>query len=174
MLIKEYRIPLPLTVEEYRIAQLYMIAVSFPTLPTHQHQTNRCVLLQKKSREESCGEGSGVEILVNEPYTEGPGGSGQYTHKIFHVGSHLPGEFSKTCFVVILITTFLLSAHRLAQGSFAQICLHRGGEGLECLPLHQDSLHLSLYREIQSGYRNRVPRGLRRCRQRLQIEQFRA
>lgn len=29
MLIKEYRIPLPLTVEEYRIAQLYMIAVSF-------------------------------------------------------------------------------------------------------------------------------------------------
>ena len=96
MLIKEYRIPLPLTVEEYRIAQLYMIAVSFPTLPTHQHQTNRCVLLQKKSREESCGEGSGVEILVNEPYTEGPGGSGQYTHKIFHVGSHLPGEFSSS------------------------------------------------------------------------------
>lgn len=28
MLIKEYRIPLPLTVEEYKIAQLYMIAVS--------------------------------------------------------------------------------------------------------------------------------------------------
>jgi len=30
MLIKEYRIPLPLTVEEYRIAQLYMIAVRNP------------------------------------------------------------------------------------------------------------------------------------------------
>lgn len=29
MLIKEYRIPLPLTVEEYRIAQLYMICVSW-------------------------------------------------------------------------------------------------------------------------------------------------
>ncbi len=28
MLIKEYRIPLPLTVDEYKIAQLYMIAVS--------------------------------------------------------------------------------------------------------------------------------------------------
>lgn len=28
MLIKEYRIPLPLTVDEYRIAQLFMIAVS--------------------------------------------------------------------------------------------------------------------------------------------------
>ena len=30
MLIKEYRIPLPLTVEEYRIAQLYMIQVTHP------------------------------------------------------------------------------------------------------------------------------------------------
>ncbi|CAH1098537.1 unnamed protein product [Psylliodes chrysocephalus] len=71
MLIKEYRIPLPLTVEEYRIAQLYMIA--------------------KKSREESSGAGSGVEIIINEPYTHGPGGQGQYTRKIYHVGSHLPG-----------------------------------------------------------------------------------
>ncbi|XP_018573304.1 protein retinal degeneration B isoform X2 [Anoplophora glabripennis] len=71
MLIKEYRIPLPLTVEEYRIAQLYMIA--------------------KKSREESSGAGSGVEILINEPYIDGPGGQGQYTRKIYHVGSHLPG-----------------------------------------------------------------------------------
>ncbi|XP_021934128.1 protein retinal degeneration B isoform X3 [Zootermopsis nevadensis] len=73
MLIKEYHIPLPLTVEEYRIAQLYMIS--------------------KKSREESKGAGSGVEILVNEPYDDGPGGQGQYTHKIYHVGSHLPGWF---------------------------------------------------------------------------------
>ncbi|XP_076755807.1 retinal degeneration B [Xylocopa sonorina] len=73
MLIKEYRIPLPLTVEEYRIAQLYMIA--------------------KKSRDESQGAGSGVEIIVNEPYSNGPGGNGQYTHKIYHVGSHLPEWF---------------------------------------------------------------------------------
>ncbi|XP_047497335.1 protein retinal degeneration B-like isoform X8 [Penaeus chinensis] len=73
VLTVEYRIPLPLTVEEYRIAQLYMLA--------------------KKSRQESHGEGSGVEILVNEPYENGPGpdGKGQYTHKVYHVGSHLPG-----------------------------------------------------------------------------------
>ncbi|KAK7086800.1 Membrane-associated phosphatidylinositol transfer protein 2, partial [Halocaridina rubra] len=47
----------------------------------------------KKSRQESHGEGSGVEILVNEPYENGPGpdGKGQYTHKVYHVGSHLPG-----------------------------------------------------------------------------------
>ncbi|XP_023930713.1 protein retinal degeneration B isoform X1 [Lingula anatina] len=73
MLIKEYRIPLPLSVEEYRIAQLYMI--------------------QKKSRDESSSSGSGVEIIVNEPYKDGPGGNGQYTYKIFHIGSHLPGWF---------------------------------------------------------------------------------
>ncbi|KAM4706861.1 membrane-associated phosphatidylinositol transfer protein 2 isoform 2-T2 [Discoglossus pictus] len=73
MLIKEYRIPLPMTVEEYRIAQLYMI--------------------QKKSREETCGEGSGVEILENRPYTDGPGGNGQYTHKVYHIGMHIPSWF---------------------------------------------------------------------------------
>lgn len=47
--------------------------------------------LQKKSREESHGEGSGVEIIINEPYKDGPGGNGQYTKKIYHVGNHLPG-----------------------------------------------------------------------------------
>ncbi|XP_076435238.1 phosphatidylinositol transfer protein 2-like [Babylonia areolata] len=73
MLIKEYRIPLPLDVEEYRIAQLYMI--------------------QKKSREESRDTESGVEIIENKPYTGGPGGTGQYTYKIYHIGSHLPGWF---------------------------------------------------------------------------------
>jgi len=49
--------------------------------------------VQKKSREESKGAGSGVEIIENEPYSNGPGGNGQYTHKIYHVGSHLPGWF---------------------------------------------------------------------------------
>uniref|UniRef100_A0A672NTQ4 Phosphatidylinositol transfer protein membrane associated 2 n=1 Tax=Sinocyclocheilus grahami TaxID=75366 RepID=A0A672NTQ4_SINGR len=73
MLIKEYRIPMPMSVEEYRIAQLYMI--------------------QKKSREESEGEGSGVEILENRPYRDGPGGSGQYTHKVYHIGQHIPSWF---------------------------------------------------------------------------------
>lgn len=47
--------------------------------------------MQKKSRDESKGQGSGIEILINEPYENGPGGNGQYTRKIYHVGSHLPG-----------------------------------------------------------------------------------
>ncbi|KTF93393.1 hypothetical protein cypCar_00026621, partial [Cyprinus carpio] len=49
--------------------------------------------LQKKSREESEGEGSGVEIMENRPYTDGPGGSGQYTHKVYHIGQHIPSWF---------------------------------------------------------------------------------
>ncbi|MEQ2215313.1 hypothetical protein XENOCAPTIV_030589, partial [Xenoophorus captivus] len=48
---------------------------------------------KKKSREESCGEGSGVEILENKPYTDGPGGTGQYTHKVYHIGMHIPSWF---------------------------------------------------------------------------------
>eukprot|EP00051_Salpingoeca_urceolata_P002511 m.50895 g.50895 ORF g.50895 m.50895 type:complete len:1039 (+) comp12182_c0_seq1:107-3223(+) len=75
MLVKEYRILLPLELEDYRRAQLFMV--------------------NKKSETESHGgnseQKSGVEILENEPYTDGPGGNGQYTRKIYHVGSKLPG-----------------------------------------------------------------------------------
>ncbi|KRZ92612.1 Membrane-associated phosphatidylinositol transfer protein 3, partial [Trichinella sp. T8] len=80
MLIKEYRILLPMTVEEYRIAQLYMIQLF--------HNDH------KKSREETKGAGSGVEIIVNEPYNDDESGErGQYTFKIYHIGSHLPAWF---------------------------------------------------------------------------------
>lgn len=70
MLVKEYRILLPMTVEEYRIAQLYMI--------------------QKKSRLDSHGKDSGVVILCNKPYKDESGVAGQYTFKIYHIGSKIP------------------------------------------------------------------------------------
>uniref|UniRef100_A0A183BU11 DDHD domain-containing protein n=1 Tax=Globodera pallida TaxID=36090 RepID=A0A183BU11_GLOPA len=62
MLVKEYRVLMPMSVEEYRLAQLL----------------------------ESSGAGSGVEIIRNEPYQDGPGGSGQYTFKIYHIGNRIP------------------------------------------------------------------------------------
>lgn len=34
-----------------------------------------------------------MEIIKNEPYTNGPGGSGQYTFKIYHIERHLPAWF---------------------------------------------------------------------------------
>jgi len=69
MLTKEYRIPMPVSVEEYQIAQLYMIS--------------------KISRQQT-GQGEGIEVLVNEPFDD-ENGKGQYTHKVIHLGSRLPG-----------------------------------------------------------------------------------
>ena len=57
MLIKEYRIPLPMTVEEYKIAQLYMIA--------------------KKSREETKVRKSSLEPFINYADKQGREGVSQ-------------------------------------------------------------------------------------------------
>ena len=65
----------------------------------------------------SQGEESGVEILVNEPYTNGPGPggkptNGQYTHKIYHIGSHLPAWFKN------LLPKSALSAEEKAWNAY--------------------------------------------------------
>ena len=68
--VHEFRIPLPISVEEFRIAQLYSIA--------------------EASKNETGG-GEGVEIIENKPYnTTEHGGPGQYTHKIYHLQSKVP------------------------------------------------------------------------------------
>ena len=46
---------------------------------------------------ESEGEGSGVEIIQNHPYTEGPHGSGQYTYKVRCLEQSLTSHFSSFC-----------------------------------------------------------------------------
>ena len=58
------------------------------------------LFFQKKSRQESSGAGSGVEIIVNEPYVDGPGGDGQYTQKVYHIGSHLPSKSKLYCYTL--------------------------------------------------------------------------
>lgn len=68
MLIKEYRIPLPITVEEFQVAQLWSVA--------------------EASKNETGG-GEGIEVLNNEPY-EDENGKGQYTKKIYHFASRVP------------------------------------------------------------------------------------
>ncbi|OUC46385.1 phosphatidylinositol transfer protein [Trichinella nativa] len=57
MLIKEYRIVLPLTVEEYQVAQLWAVA--------------------EASKNETGG-GEGIEVLRNEPYSNYPLLDGAY------------------------------------------------------------------------------------------------
>ncbi|TDH11665.1 hypothetical protein EPR50_G00063590 [Perca flavescens] len=69
MLMKEYRICMPLTVEEYRIGQLYMIS--------------------KHSCEQSGG-GEGVEVIKNESDTHPQHGPGQLTEKRIYLNSKLP------------------------------------------------------------------------------------
>ena len=74
--IKEYRVTLPMSVEDYRFGQLYSVA--------------------EASKRETGG-GEGVEIKVNEPF-EGviPGEQtgavfkGQYTHKVIHLATKVP------------------------------------------------------------------------------------
>lgn len=69
MLIKEYRICMPITVEEYKIGQLYMIA--------------------KHSHEQSV-KGEGVEVVENRPHEDPEHGSGQFTEKRIYIASKLP------------------------------------------------------------------------------------
>uniref|UniRef100_A0A1B6ER29 Phosphatidylinositol transfer protein N-terminal domain-containing protein n=1 Tax=Cuerna arida TaxID=1464854 RepID=A0A1B6ER29_9HEMI len=74
MLIHEYRVILPMTVEQYQVAQLYTIA--------------------DMSRSETGG-GEGIEILKNEPFSNhsllgGMYTAGQYTLKIYHVQKKIP------------------------------------------------------------------------------------
>ena len=71
MLIKEYRIPLPLTVEEYQVAQRYMVS---------------------RISKQHTGNGEGIEILENKPFDD-ENGKGQYTKKILHLGSKIPAWF---------------------------------------------------------------------------------
>ncbi|XP_069688356.1 cytoplasmic phosphatidylinositol transfer protein 1 [Periplaneta americana] len=69
VLTKEYRICMPLTVEEYQIGQLYMIA-------RHSH--------------EQTDSGEGVEVVENVACEDPEHGRGQYTEKRIHLSSRLP------------------------------------------------------------------------------------
>ncbi|XP_007499511.1 phosphatidylinositol transfer protein beta isoform-like [Monodelphis domestica] len=70
VLIKEFRVVLPCSVEEYQVGQLYSVA-----------QTSK----------NNTGGGEGIEVLINQPYEGGPGERGQFTHKIYHLQSKVPG-----------------------------------------------------------------------------------
>ncbi|KAM8713090.1 hypothetical protein ACLKA7_013412 [Drosophila subpalustris] len=83
VLIKEYRVCMPLTVEEYKIGQLYMIA--------------------RHSLEQS-DEGEGVEVMENKPCEDPVHGKGQYTEKRIHLSSRLPYWIQAICPRVFYVT----------------------------------------------------------------------
>ncbi|XP_030649579.1 phosphatidylinositol transfer protein, beta, like isoform X2 [Chanos chanos] len=68
VLVKEYQVVLPCSVEEYQVGQLYSVA---------------------EASKNNTGGGEGIEVLRNEPY-EKDGEKGQYTHKIYHIHSKVP------------------------------------------------------------------------------------
>ncbi|KAL2651867.1 hypothetical protein R1flu_019995 [Riccia fluitans] len=67
--LTEFRVVMPLSLEEYRIAQMYMVT---------------------KMQEQQTSGTEGVEILVNEPFENEEFGKGQYTSKIYHLQSKAP------------------------------------------------------------------------------------
>ncbi|XP_027003511.1 cytoplasmic phosphatidylinositol transfer protein 1b isoform X2 [Tachysurus fulvidraco] len=83
MLMKEYRICMPLTVDEYRIGQLYMI---------------------NKHSLEQCEGGDGVEIIRNELDTHPKYGAGQVTEKRIYLSSKLPSWMKKFVPMIFYIT----------------------------------------------------------------------
>ncbi|CAG0893887.1 unnamed protein product [Darwinula stevensoni] len=90
------RVVLPLTVEEYQVGQLYSVAMA------SQNET---------------GGGEGVEVLRNEPFTDHPllngrYSSGQYTYKIYHLQSKVPG------FIRLLAPKGSLEIHEEAWNAY--------------------------------------------------------
>jgi len=70
VVIKEFRIPLPISVEEYKLAQRYSTA--------------------RASKEATTGK-DGVEVVESKPYTdEKTGAEGLYTYKIYHLEGYVP------------------------------------------------------------------------------------
>lgn len=76
VLKREYRIAMPLTVEEYHVGQLYMIA-------RHSH--------------EQSFDGAGVEVIENSDCEDPEHGKGQYTEKRLHLSSRLPYWLQAVC-----------------------------------------------------------------------------
>lgn len=93
-IVKEYRIPLPLSVEEYHIGQLYGVA--------------------EASKNETGG-GEGVEVLQNEPFEvirNGKPLTGQYTYKVIHLKNKVPA------FVRVIAPKGALEMHEYAWNSY--------------------------------------------------------
>jgi len=116
--ITEFRIPVPLTTEEYQRGQLYSIA--------------------ELSKESSGNNGEGVEVIKNEPF-ENEMGKGQYTFKIYHVGSSLPS------FLTMVLPAKALDVHEEAWSAYpfckTVISCHALGErfSMTLLSMYKDN-----------------------------------
>ena len=96
MLITEYRVVLPMTVEEYQVRSIMSPDPSFRSFTCwFTMQVGQLFSVVEASLNETGG-GEGVEVLNNEPYENipllnGQFNKGQYTKKIYHLASKVPG-----------------------------------------------------------------------------------
>ncbi|XP_039018662.1 phosphatidylinositol transfer protein 1-like isoform X1 [Hibiscus syriacus] len=67
--VKEFRIVMPMSLEEYRVAQAYMVL---------------------KMQQQSTNEAEGVEVLEKRPFEDDLYGKGQYTSKLYRLQSKAP------------------------------------------------------------------------------------
>lgn len=96
MFIKEFRVVMPVTVEEYQVGQLFAVA---------------------EESKNNTGGGEGIEVLKNEPFEGKPllGGKfskGQYTYKIYHLASKVPA------FIRLLVPKGALEVHEEAWNAY--------------------------------------------------------
>lgn len=85
MLLKEYRICMPITVEEVSLHTCSWFtdnqySYKLVYYLSFQYRLGQLYMIARHSQEESHG-GEGVEVIVNEPCTDPVRGEGQYTEK---------------------------------------------------------------------------------------------
>lgn len=157
MLIKEYRIPLPLTVEEYRIAQLYMIAVSFAHLMRESDLcwTRFCDVGRKKAEKRATAKGAGWKSswtnrtkMVQEATASTPRKS-TTSAVICQVWYMKPNSIKGDC-----VDYKKIDARRVVQESASKVGADGRGGGLERLPVHQNKIHHSLCWKVLHRNRN--------------------
>ncbi|XP_067626626.1 cytoplasmic phosphatidylinositol transfer protein 1 [Eurosta solidaginis] len=143
VLCKEYRICMPLTVEEYRIGQLYMIA--------------------RHSLEQS-GEGEGVEVVESYECEDPVHGKGQYTEKRIHLSSRLPYCIQAICPRVFYVTEkswnyypFTITEYTCSFVPKLSISIktkyeNNNGCSDNCLGLSEDELQTRLLEEVDIAF----------------------
>ncbi|MES1918152.1 hypothetical protein MHBO_000162 [Bonamia ostreae] len=93
-----FKIPLPMTVDEYNIAQLYMVL---------------------KRSERDTIDGEGVKVLKNEPFENEEHGKGQFTEKCIYISKKIP-SFAKKLFPSLNSTRTLESSYNCYPYCFTE------------------------------------------------------
>lgn len=84
MIVKEFRIPMPLSVEEVSWPRICWFLPDCSVHLFFQYHIGQLYMIAKHSNEQS-GDGEGVEVVTNEPHEDPLHGKGQFTEKRIHL-----------------------------------------------------------------------------------------